>query len=137
MAAKDKRRYQCQACGADLPKWSGQCPECGQWNTLVEVTVPEKHTGDVIGDLNARRGKILQTESRGALQILSAIVPLSKMFGYATTLRSLTQGRGNYVMPKAVKTQCSIYGNNQEPNNIESTIYKNPTRDSYNRQYYP
>jgi len=42
MAAKDKRRYQCQACGADLPKWSGQCPECGQWNTLVEVVVPER-----------------------------------------------------------------------------------------------
>jgi elongation factor G len=64
----------------------------------VEVTVPENYMGDVIGDLNARRGKINAMDSRGNLQVITAHVPLAQMFGYATSLRSLTQGRGNYVM---------------------------------------
>jgi len=64
----------------------------------VEVTVPENYMGDVIGDLNSRRGKIHAMDSRGSLQVITARVPLSEMFGYATSLRSLTQGRGNYVM---------------------------------------
>ncbi len=64
----------------------------------VEVTVPENYMGDVIGDLNARRGKIQAMESRTGLQVITAMVPLAEMFGYATALRSLTQGRGNYVM---------------------------------------
>ena len=64
----------------------------------VEVTVPENYMGDVIGDLNSRRGKIHGMESRANLQVITAYVPLSEMFGYATSLRSLTQGRGNYVM---------------------------------------
>ncbi len=64
----------------------------------VEVTVPENYMGDVIGDLNSRRGKVQSMESREHLQVISCYVPLSEMFGYATALRSLTQGRGNYVM---------------------------------------
>jgi len=64
----------------------------------IEVVVPEDYMGDVIGDLNARRGKIQNMESRNKLQHIRGTVPLSEMFGYATTLRSLTQGRGNSSM---------------------------------------
>jgi elongation factor G len=64
----------------------------------VEVVVPEEHMGDVIGDLNSRRGHIRHMEPRGGVQVISARVPLSEMFGYSTNLRSMTQGRGNYTM---------------------------------------
>ena len=64
----------------------------------VEVTVPEEYMGDVIGDLNSRRGKIEGMEERSGAQIIRAFVPLSEMFGYSTTLRSRTQGRGTYAM---------------------------------------
>jgi elongation factor G len=64
----------------------------------IEVIVPEDYMGDVIGDLNARRGKILNMESKNKLQYIHGNVPLAEMFGYSTTLRSLTQGRGNYNM---------------------------------------
>ncbi|NLY84120.1 MAG: elongation factor G [Acholeplasmataceae bacterium] len=64
----------------------------------VEVTVPEEYMGDVIGDLNSRRGRIEGMEARSGAQVISAFVPLSEMFGYATDLRSKTQGRGNYAM---------------------------------------
>ena len=64
----------------------------------VEVVVPEEHMGDVIGDLNSRRGHIRHMEPRGGVQVITARVPLSEMFGYSTTLRSMTQGRGNYTM---------------------------------------
>jgi elongation factor G len=64
----------------------------------VEVVVGEEYMGDVIGDLNARRGRIEEMEPRGAVQAIHALVPLSEMFGYATELRSRTQGRGNYTM---------------------------------------
>jgi elongation factor G len=64
----------------------------------VEVTVPENYMGDVIGNINSRRGRITHIESRGELQIIDAYVPLSEMFGYATELRSITQGRGTYNM---------------------------------------
>ncbi len=64
----------------------------------VEVTIPENYMGDVIGNLNSRRGKITHIETRGELQIIDAYVPLSEMFGYATELRSITQGRGTYNM---------------------------------------
>jgi elongation factor G len=64
----------------------------------VEVEVPENYMGDVIGDLNSRRGRIMGMEARGNLQVITAEVPLGEMFGYATTLRSLTQGRGTYTM---------------------------------------
>ena len=64
----------------------------------VEVLVPEDYMGDVIGNLNARRGRIEGMEARANGQAINAIVPLSEMFGYATDLRSRTQGRGNYTM---------------------------------------
>ncbi len=64
----------------------------------VEVTVPEEYMGDVVGDLNSRRGRIEGMESRSGAQIIKAFVPLAEMFGYATDLRSKTQGRGNYSM---------------------------------------
>jgi elongation factor G len=64
----------------------------------VEVTVPEEYMGDVIGDINSRRGRIEGMDPRGGAQVIRAFVPLSEMFGYATTLRSRTQGRGVYTM---------------------------------------
>ena len=64
----------------------------------VEVTVPEEYMGDVIGDLNSRRGRINSMEARNGARVIDAFVPLSEMFGYATDLRSKTQGRGNYSM---------------------------------------
>jgi elongation factor G len=64
----------------------------------VEVVVPEEYMGDVIGDLNSRRGRIEGMELRGTSQIVKAMVPLSEMFGYATELRSRTQGRGSFTM---------------------------------------
>jgi elongation factor G len=64
----------------------------------VEVVVPEEYMGDVIGDLRARRGRIEGMELRGTSQIIKAMAPLSEMFGYATELRSRTQGRGSFTM---------------------------------------
>ncbi|MBK9169369.1 MAG: elongation factor G [Bryobacterales bacterium] len=64
----------------------------------VEVVVPEEYMGDVIGDLNSRRGRIEGMELRGTTQIIKSSVPLSEMFGYATDLRSRTQGRGSFTM---------------------------------------
>jgi len=64
----------------------------------VEVVTPEEYMGDVIGDLNSRRGKIQNMEKRGKAQVIRSQVPLSEMFGYATDLRSKTQGRATYTM---------------------------------------
>ena len=64
----------------------------------VEVIVPEEYMGDVIGDINSRRGRMEGMEQRNGRQVIRAYVPLSEMFGYATALRSKTQGRGTYVM---------------------------------------
>jgi len=64
----------------------------------VEILVPEDFTGEVIGDLNSRQGKIEQIVSQGVTQVLTADVPLSKMFEYSTVLRSVSQGRGNFSM---------------------------------------
>ena len=64
----------------------------------VEVVTPEDYMGDVIGDLNSRRGKIQQMEKRGKAQVIKSQVPLAEMFGYATDLRSKTQGRATYTM---------------------------------------
>ncbi len=84
----------------------------------VEVTVPEDYMGDVIGDLNARRGRIEGMEPRNGLQVINGMVPLSEMFGYATDLRSRTQGRGNYSM------EVSHY--EEVPKNIaEAIVAKN------------
>ena len=78
--------------------------------TSVEITVPEEYLGNVMGDLMSRRGRIESQEARGNVQAIRGFVPLAEMFGYATALRSNTQGRGNYTMqfdhyeecPKAV-----------------------------------
>jgi elongation factor G len=64
----------------------------------IEIILPEDYMGDVLGDLNARRGKIKHMEARGSAQVIDGTVPLATMFGYATALRSATQGRANYTM---------------------------------------
>jgi elongation factor G len=64
----------------------------------LEVICPEKFIGDVIGDLNSKRAKILSTRTMGEVKVIDAEVPLAEMFGYATVLRSLTQGRGSFTM---------------------------------------
>ena len=64
----------------------------------VEVVTPEDYLGDVIGDLNSRRGQIQGTDSRGNAQVVEAMVPLANMFGYVNQLRSFSQGRANYSM---------------------------------------
>ena len=64
----------------------------------VNVIVPDEYMGNVIGDLNSRRGQITNQESQDGTARVTAMVPLSEMFGYATDLRSKTQGRGQYVM---------------------------------------
>ena len=64
----------------------------------VEVVTPEDYMGDVIGDLNSRRGQIAGTEVRGVDQIVNAMVPLANMFGYVNNLRSMSQGRAQYTM---------------------------------------
>ena len=64
----------------------------------VEVVTPEEHMGDVIGDLNSRRGQVRGTEARGNAAVVNAMVPLANMFGYVNTLRSMTQGRAQYSM---------------------------------------
>lgn len=80
----------------------------------VEIVVPEEYMGDVIGDINARRGRIEGMENRHGAQVIDAIVPLAEMFGYATALRSTTQGRGNYSM------QFDCY--EQVPKNIAEKV---------------
>jgi len=64
----------------------------------LEIISPEDHLGDVMNDLNGRRGRIREIESRDGIQIVHVDVPLAEMFGYATTLRSLTKGRASYTM---------------------------------------
>ena len=64
----------------------------------LEIVIPEKFLGDIIGNLSARRGRIGETKDRLNTKVVDAKVPLSEMFGYATTIRSLTEGRGNFTM---------------------------------------
>jgi elongation factor G len=64
----------------------------------LEVVTPEQFLGDIIGDLNSRRGHLLAIEARGSTTLVKAIVPLGETFGYATVIRSLTQGRATYSM---------------------------------------
>ena len=64
----------------------------------LEIVLPLQNTGDVIGDLNSRRGRVRGLEERTGLQVISAEVPLSEMFGYSTRLRSLSQGRASFIM---------------------------------------
>ena len=82
----------------------------------VDVTVPDEFMGTVMGDITSRRGRPLGQESRGKDLVISAMVPLAEMFGYMTTLRSNTQGRGNYVM---------VFDHYEEvPKNITEAIIK-------------
>ena len=64
----------------------------------VEVVTPEEFMGDVLGDLNSKRCHIQEMTDRAKMKIIDALVPLAEMFGYATTLRSMTQGRATYTM---------------------------------------
>jgi elongation factor G len=80
----------------------------------VEVVCPEQNMGDVIGDLNSRRGRINGMNPRGNMQVVTAEVPLATMFGYSTDLRSKTQGRATYTM------QFAKY--EPVPRNIEEEI---------------
>lgn len=64
----------------------------------LEIVTPEDYLGDVIGDLSSRRGKVESMDQRGHGRVVKALVPLAEMFGYATDLRSRTQGRANYSM---------------------------------------
>ena len=64
----------------------------------VEVVTPEDYMGDVIGDLNSRRGQISGMDQRGNARAITAMVPLANMFGYVNTLRSMSQGRAQYTM---------------------------------------
>ena len=64
----------------------------------VEVVTPEDYMGDVIGDLNSRRGQVVGTENRGVVTVINAMVPLANMFGYVNNLRSMSQGRAQYTM---------------------------------------
>jgi elongation factor G len=64
----------------------------------VEVVMPEEFLGEIMGDLNSRRGQILGMEGRATMQAVRAHVPLASMFGYATDIRSMTQGRATYTM---------------------------------------
>jgi len=72
----------------------------------VEVICPEDNMGDVIGDLNSRRGRIEGMENLKGIQTVRVKVPLSDMFGYSTTLRSKTQGRGTYTMQFSEYEEC-------------------------------
>jgi elongation factor G len=80
----------------------------------VEVTTPEEYMGDVIGDLSSKRAQIQEMTNRGLIKIVRALVPLSEMFGYATSLRSISQGRANYSMEFDHYSEC--------PKNIEAAI---------------
>ena len=64
----------------------------------IEVVVPEEFMGDVIGDISSKRAQIMGTEERGNARIILALVPLAELSGYATTLRSMSQGRATYYM---------------------------------------
>ncbi|MGA8034407.1 MAG: elongation factor G [Candidatus Acidiferrales bacterium] len=91
----------------------------------VEVVVPEDYMGTVIADLNSRRGQMQGRESRGGTEIINVLVPLSTMFGYATEIRSRTQGRGSFTM------HFSHY--EQAPNNISDEIIKGKNGDGPKR----
>jgi elongation factor G len=80
----------------------------------VEISTPEEYMGDVIGDITSRRGRVQSMEARGSTQVITCKVPLSEMFGYATDLRSMSQGRASYSM------QFSAY--EQAPKNVEAEV---------------
>ena len=65
---------------------------------VLEIITPTDYMGDVLGDINGRRGKVNKMTSRGGLQVVDAVVPLAELFGYSTAIRSLSRGRANYTM---------------------------------------
>ena len=82
----------------------------------VQVIVPDEYLGNVMGDITSRRGRPMGQESRGNAIAIDAMVPLAEMFGYVTSLRSNTQGRGNYTM---------VFDHYEEvPKNIQDEIVK-------------
>jgi elongation factor G len=85
----------------------------------IEIVVPEEYMGDAIGDLNSRRGRIEEMGSRGNARTVLGLVPLANMFGYATDLRSVTQGRGTYSM--------EFHHYERVPNNVQEEIIKQRT----------
>ena len=92
----------------------------------VEVVTPEDYMGDVIGDLNSRRGQISTSDKRGNATVISAMVPLANMFGYINNLRSMSQGRASYSMffdhYEKSSSECSRRSN--EKNGINLWINK-------------
>jgi len=80
----------------------------------VEVLTPEQFMGEVIGDINSKRGQIQEMRDRGNIKVIDAIVPLGEMFGYATSLRSMSQGRASYSM------EFSNYA--EVPRNVAETL---------------
>ena len=80
----------------------------------VEIVIPEEYVGDVMGDISSKRGQIGQLDMRAGSQVIDAVIPLSEMFGYATDLRSRTQGRGVFTM------QFSHYA--EVPKNIAQKV---------------
>jgi elongation factor G len=80
----------------------------------VEVTTPEEYMGNIVGDLSSKRGQIDQMGDRGNIKVIDAKVPLAEMFGYATALRSMSQGRANYTM--------EFLHYSEVPRNIAETI---------------
>ena len=80
----------------------------------VEVVTPEEYMGDIIGDLNSRRGQVQGTETRGPANVIKAVVPLANMFGYVSQLRSMSQGRAQFTM------QFESY--QQVPNNVAEEV---------------
>ena len=82
----------------------------------VEVVTPEDYMGDVIGDISSRRGKVESMDHRGKARVVTAMVPLSEMFGYATDLRSQTQGRATHTM--------QFHSYQEVPSNIAEEIVK-------------
>ena len=79
----------------------------------LEITTPPESVGEILGDLNARRGTVLDMDMKGDLQVIHARVPLASMFGYSTAVRSLTKGRASYsmetdqfeIVPKALREE--------------------------------
>ena len=80
----------------------------------VEVVTPDEFMGEVIGDINSRRGRIVQVNLRNNTRVIECEVPLANMFGYATQLRSMTQGRAAYAMEFDHYAEC--------PKNVEAEI---------------
>ena len=98
----------------------------------VEVVVPDEYMGPVNGDLIVRRGRLEGTEIRGTTQIIKSMVPLSEMFGYATELRSRTQGRGSFTMHfgqyEEVPRNCRMSGRRSVSRAIRARIQKSEFR---------